>query len=94
MVATMDKILAMDIDILFDSHRGPVESPHEYVRKRNDYLKETQQKALKLHQSGKSIEEIQQILELEGPWYLELTKGRFGIDFFIKSLLFDEVVAK
>lgn len=94
MIATMDKILAMDIDVLFDSHKGPIESPHEYIRTRNDYLKETRQKALELHQSGKSIEEIQQILQLEGPWYLELTKGRFGIDFFIKSILFDKVVAK
>jgi hypothetical protein len=52
-----------------------------------------QRKALELHQSGKTIEEIQQILELEGPWYLEMTKSRFGIDFFIKSILFDKIVA-
>ena len=93
MVATMEKLLSMDIDILFDSHRGPIESPQKYIQTRIDYIKEVQRKALELHKSGKSIEEIQQILELEGPWYLELTKGRFGIDFFINSLLFDMVVA-
>lgn len=92
MVATMEKIQAMDIDILFDSHRGPIESPREHIQTRIDYIKEIQRKALELHQSGKSIENIQQTLELEGPWYLELTKNRFGIDFFIKSVLFDKVV--
>jgi hypothetical protein len=25
---------------------------------------------------------------------LEMTKGRFGIDFFIKSVLFDKIVAE
>jgi hypothetical protein len=44
-----------------------------------------------LHESGKSIEEIQEALGLEGPWYLEMTQDRFGIDFFLKSLLFDKV---
>jgi ribonuclease/clavin/mitogillin len=93
MVATMEKILSMDIDILFDSHKGPIESPQEHIQIRIDYIKEMQRKALELHQSGKTIEEIQQILELEGPWYLEMTKSRFGIDFFIKSILFDKIVA-
>jgi len=93
MVATMEKLLSMDIDILFDSHRGPIESPQDHIQTRIDYIKEIQQRALELHQSGKTVEEIQQILELEGPWYLEMTKNRFGIDFFIKSVLFDKIVA-
>ncbi|MBN2230375.1 MAG: MBL fold metallo-hydrolase [Candidatus Thorarchaeota archaeon] len=92
MVATMEKILTMDIDILFDSHRGAIHSPQKHIQTRIDYIIEIQQKAKELHESGKSIEEMQQILELEGPWYLELTKGRFGIDFFLKSVLFDKVV--
>ncbi|MFW9957365.1 MAG: MBL fold metallo-hydrolase [Candidatus Odinarchaeota archaeon] len=94
MVATMEKLVAMDIDILFDSHRGPIESPQKHIQTRIDYIKEIQRKALELHQSGKSIEDIQQILELQGPWYLELTKSRFGIDFFIKSILFDKIVVE
>ena len=49
-----------------------------------------QEQAQELHEEGKTVEEIQKALELEGPWYLELTKDRFGIDFFIKSLLFDK----
>jgi glyoxylase-like metal-dependent hydrolase (beta-lactamase superfamily II) len=93
MVATMRKILAMDIDVLFDSHRGPIESPREHIQTRIDYITEVQKQALELHESGKTIEEIQQCLELEGPWYLQLTKGRFGIDFFIKSLLFDRALS-
>lgn len=89
MVATMEKILDLDIDILFDSHRGPIESPQEHIQTRIDFIKQVQSEAKALHHEGKSIQEIQEILNLEGPWYLELTKDRFGIDFFIKSLLFD-----
>ena len=44
-----------------------------------------------LHEAGKSIDEIQETLGLDGPWYLEMTKDRFGIDFFLKSILFDKV---
>lgn len=93
MVATMEKILAMDIEILFDSHKGPIESPQEHIQTRIDYIKEVQQEAQELHESGKTIKEIQEILKLEGPWYLEMTEGRFGIDIFIKSILFDKIVA-
>jgi len=91
MVATMEKIRDMDIDILFDSHRGPIENPREHIQVRIDYINQIKEEAQGLHQAGKSIEEIQSELGLEGPWYLEMTKDRFGIDFFIKSILFDKV---
>lgn len=90
MVATMKKILDYDIEILFDSHRGPIETPRGHIQKRIDFINEIQEQMQELHKEGKTIEEIQKDLELEGPWYLELTKDRFGIDFFIKSLLFDK----
>jgi ribonuclease/clavin/mitogillin len=92
MVATMEKILTMDIEILFDSHKGPIETPYEHIQARVDFLKDMQEQVLNLHSSGKTIEEIQQALGLEGPWYLELTKGRFGIDLLLKSMLFDKVI--
>lgn len=91
MVATMEKIRDMDIEILFDSHRGPIISPREHIQTRIDYINMIQKEALVLHDAGKSIDEIQKALGLEGPWYLEMTKGRFGIDFFLKSVLFDKV---
>ncbi len=90
MVATMEKIRDMDIEILFDSHRGPIENPREHIQTRIDYINQIKEEAQVLHQKGKSIEEIQNELELEGPWYLEMTKERFGIDYFIKSILFDK----
>ncbi|MCK5389313.1 MAG: hypothetical protein KAJ36_02405, partial [Candidatus Thorarchaeota archaeon] len=58
---------------------------------RIDYINMIQKEARTLHETGKSIDEIQEALGLEGPWYLEMTKERFGIDFFLKSLLFDKV---
>jgi glyoxylase-like metal-dependent hydrolase (beta-lactamase superfamily II) len=91
-VATMEKILAMDIEILFDCHKGPIESPREHIQTRIDYIKEVQQEAKELHESGKTVAEIQEILKLEAPWYMEMTEGRFGIDIFIKSILFDKPV--
>jgi hypothetical protein len=89
MVATMEKIRDMDIEILFDSHRGPIDSPRKHIQTRIDFITTIQRKAQTLHEEGKTIEEMQEILGLEGPWYLEMTKDRFGIDFFLKSLLFD-----
>lgn len=90
MLATMEKIRDMDIEILFDSHRGPIDNPREHIQMRIDYINRIGKEARVLHEAGKTIEEIQQILGLEGPWYLEMTQDRFGIDFFLKSLLFDK----
>ncbi|TFH01386.1 MAG: MBL fold metallo-hydrolase [Candidatus Thorarchaeota archaeon] len=90
MVVTMEKIRDMDIEILFDSHKGPIENPREHIQPRIDYINMIQKEATALHESGKSIDEIQVALGLDGPWYLEMTKDRFGIDFFLKSVLFDK----
>ncbi|MFW9927474.1 MAG: hypothetical protein ACFFDM_12045, partial [Candidatus Thorarchaeota archaeon] len=90
MVETLEKIAKMDIEILFDSHRGPITSPKEHIQTRIDFLKDIQVKIKKLHDEGKTIPEIQELLSLGGPWYLELTTGRFGIDIFLKSVLFDK----
>ncbi|MFW9794862.1 MAG: MBL fold metallo-hydrolase [Candidatus Thorarchaeota archaeon] len=90
MIETMEMIADMDIEILFDSHRGPITSPREHIMTRVDWLKDIRLKAADLYNSGKSIQEIQETLEFTGPWYLEMTKDRFGIDIFIKSLLFDK----
>jgi len=89
MISTMEKILELDVKVLFDGHKGPIESPEHYIRERVDYLKEIKQKVKALHESGTSEAQIQIALDFKGPWYLELTKGRFGIDLFIKSLVFD-----
>lgn len=89
-ISSLEKIQTLDIKVLFDSHRGPVEDPAEHIQKRIDYLKDLRLKAKELHEKGLSIEEIQKTLELEGPWYMDSTAGRFGIDFLLKSLLFDE----
>ena len=90
MIETLEKIAEMDIEILFDSHRGPVTSPKEHLQVRIEFLKDIREKVLKLHEEGKTIPEIQEALELNGPWYLEMTQGRFGIDLFLKSILFDK----
>ena len=90
MIKTLEKIAEMDIEILFDSHRGPITSPQEHVQARIDFLKDMRVKVLKLHKEGKTIPEIQEALELTGPWYLKMTQGRFGIDIFLNSLIFDK----
>ena len=90
MVNTMQRIAEMDIEILFDAHKGPVTSPKGHIQARIDFILDIQKRALELHEENRSISEIQEILGLEGPWYLELTEGRFRIDHFIKSLLFDK----
>jgi glyoxylase-like metal-dependent hydrolase (beta-lactamase superfamily II) len=90
MIETLEKIVEMDIEILFDSHNGPIISPKEYIHVRLEFLKEIRAQVLKLHEDGKTIPEIQETLKLEGPWYLAMTQGRFGIDLFLNSILFDK----
>ncbi|MFW9767276.1 MAG: MBL fold metallo-hydrolase [Candidatus Thorarchaeota archaeon] len=90
MVETLERIAGMDIDILFDAHRGPITSPREHIRVRIDFLKDIQKKIHQLYQEGKTVPEIQDVLGLDGPWYLDLTTGRFGIDIFLNSVLFDK----
>jgi glyoxylase-like metal-dependent hydrolase (beta-lactamase superfamily II) len=90
MIVTLERIYKLDLEILFDSHRGPIENPGEHIKTRIDFLKDFQAQVRELHSEGRSVEEIMEVLELEGPWYLELTKDRFGIDFVINSLIHDE----
>jgi len=89
MISTMEKILELDVKVLFDCHKGPIVSPEHHIRERVDFLKDIRQKVKALHEGGMSEAQIQTALDLKGPWYLDMTKGRFGIDFFIKSLIFD-----
>jgi len=90
MIETLERVSEMDIEILFDSHRGPITSPMEYIQVRIDFLKDIREDVLKLHSEGKSIQEIQEELEIVGPWYVGMTEGRFGIDNFLNSILFDK----
>jgi glyoxylase-like metal-dependent hydrolase (beta-lactamase superfamily II) len=89
-LATLEMIHKMDIDVLFDGHRGPIESPQSHIELRINHLKEMNEKIHSLHNSGKTIPEIIEELEIVGPWYMDMTEGRFGLDYFIKSILFDE----
>ena len=89
MIVTMEKILSLDIKVLFDSHRGPIESPQEYITKRIDYLKDLQARIKVLDNEEMTIEQIQKELGIEGPWYMDLTGERFSIGHLINSLLND-----
>ncbi|MHA2117796.1 MAG: MBL fold metallo-hydrolase [Candidatus Thorarchaeota archaeon] len=91
MITTMEEIQNLNLNLLLDGHRGPVENPHEYIQKRIDYLKDLQVSIKGLHSRGQDIPDIQESLGIEGPWYVGMTEGRFRIDHLIRSLLFDEV---
>jgi glyoxylase-like metal-dependent hydrolase (beta-lactamase superfamily II) len=91
MIATMERIQRLNLNVLFDGHRGPVDAPEEYIQKRIDFLKDLQTSSKKLHSQGKEIPEIQKSLGIEAPWYADMTEGRFRVDHLIKSLIFDEV---
>jgi ribonuclease/clavin/mitogillin len=89
-IATLEMISKMNIEVLFDGHLGPIESPHSHIETRLNYLKEMQEKIHNLHDKGKTIPEIIKEIETKEPWYMDLTEGRFRIDFFVKSILFDK----
>ncbi|MHA2139860.1 MAG: MBL fold metallo-hydrolase [Candidatus Thorarchaeota archaeon] len=90
MIATMEKIQSLNLNLLFDGHRGPVEAPGDYIQKRIDYLKDLQASIKELHSQGHDIPEIQENLGIEAPWYAGMTEGRFKVDNLIKSLIFDK----
>ncbi len=87
MISTLERVYELNLEILFDSHRGPVENPGEHIRTRIEFLKDFQNQVRELHSQGHGVEEIMEILELEGPWYLELTEERFGIHHMINSII-------
>jgi glyoxylase-like metal-dependent hydrolase (beta-lactamase superfamily II) len=90
MIVTMERILTMDVEVLFDGHRGPVLEPRVHIRARVDYLQALQRRVQELHSEGKSITEIQATLGFQEPWYLPWTERRFGIDYLIRSLVADK----
>lgn len=90
MIATMERILTLDVKVLFDGHRDPILEPEAHIRRRVEYLRGLQQRIKKMQAEGKSIPEIQTILGFKEPFYLPWTEGRFGIDYLIKSLLGDQ----
>ena len=86
----MEVIQKLNLRVLFDGHKGPVENPREYVQRRIDYLKEIQS-AVKNHGAqGLTITEIQEKLRIVGPWYADMTEGRFCVGNLIRSLMQDE----
>lgn len=87
MITTMERIQRLDIGVLFDGHLGPIISPHEHIQKRIDHLRSVRGRVMDLREQGKSVSEIIAEMGYEPPWYLEATKGRFSIEFFIESLL-------
>jgi hypothetical protein len=89
MIETMKDILDLNLEVLFDSHRGPITDVRPHIQTRIEHLETMQKTSRKMHQEGKSIPEIQKALGLEAPWYIHLAGERFGIDILIKSLIND-----
>ena len=89
MIVTLEKIQTLEIETLFDAHRGPIQSPREHIQKRIDYLKETQVRVKEMHEEGLDYQQMMERLELSPPWYIEMTKDRFAVEFFLRSLIED-----
>jgi hypothetical protein len=89
-ITSMELIRDRDPKVLFDGHRGPIESPREHIQTRINHLRWVQDTSRELHQDGKSIDEIVEHLNFEAPWYMDATEGRFTIHHMIRSLILDE----
>ncbi len=89
-ISSMEKIQNLDVEVLFDGHRGPIPDPNDHIQIRIDHLREVQERAKELYSEGKSVEAIVESFGFKVPWYMDQTEGRFGVDYLIKSLLFDE----
>ncbi len=89
-IATMEKIQKMDVSVLFDGHRGAIPNPAQHIQKRIDFLRDLQNRVKSMYEQGMTVEQIVAALGFEAPWYLDLTERRFGIDYLVRSLLFDK----
>lgn len=89
MMQTMKRILELDVEVLFDGHLGPIESPQNHIERRLNHLQEVQNTAMDLKKKGLSSTEIVDELGWEPPWYMDMTMGRFSLEHMIDSLLSD-----
>ncbi|MFO7836084.1 MAG: MBL fold metallo-hydrolase [Candidatus Thorarchaeota archaeon] len=87
MMRTMERILELDLEVLFDGHLGPIELPQEHIKERLNHLQTVQRTAMELHQKGLSSSEIVNELGWEPPWYMDRTMGRFSLEHMVDSLL-------
>jgi len=88
-IKTLEKVLTLEIEILFDAHRGPIQTPREHIQKRIDFLKKTHTRIKELHAEGLNIQQIMEKMDFTPPWYVEMTSDRFAVEFFVKSMIHD-----
>lgn len=91
MISRMREIRDLDVKVLFDGHRGPIQNPREHIETRINFLSQLQTRVLSMAETGKTIPEIKTELGFPEPWYLPNTEGRFEIEHLIRSLLEDSV---
>lgn len=89
-IKTIERIQALELRVLFDSHSGPIENPGEHIQRRIDYLKEIQKAVRKHSAQGLTVSEIQEKLHIVSPWWSDLTEGRFSAVNLIRSLIQDK----
>ena len=91
MIQRMKEIQDMQVEVLFDGHRGPIENPQEHIETRITFLTDLYERIQQMAGEGKSRLEIKTVLSFPEPWYLPNTENRFAVDHLIRSLLEDTV---
>jgi glyoxylase-like metal-dependent hydrolase (beta-lactamase superfamily II) len=91
MIMRMKEIRDMQVEVLFDGHRGPIENPQEHIEARITFLTDLQQRIQRMAGEGNSLAEIKESLGFPEPWYLPNTENRFAVHHLIRSLLEDAV---
>jgi glyoxylase-like metal-dependent hydrolase (beta-lactamase superfamily II) len=91
MIFRMKEIRDMNVDVLFDGHRGPIEKPQEHIETRIAFLTDLHQQVQQMADEGKSLLEIKELFGFPEPWYLPNTENRFAVNHLIRSLLEDTV---
>ncbi|GAB5557691.1 MAG: MBL fold metallo-hydrolase [Schleiferiaceae bacterium] len=67
-IESIDRVLALDFDVMFCNHRPILKNPKDALLKKRDFLRESTDHVLSLHQRGLSENEIFRELKKSEDW--------------------------
>lgn len=87
LIDSLDRLLALDFDIVFCPHRGIVEDGYQAIKDKRDNLKQLCIKAQQLQQKGLTEEQI--VVKLLGPedWMATVTRNNLSKGNLIRQAL-------
>jgi glyoxylase-like metal-dependent hydrolase (beta-lactamase superfamily II) len=83
---TLEALGALDFEVLFDTHRGPLPAGPALLRKKRDYLLELRERVVALRAEGLSDEAIDRRLFPHRPLITRITGGEWASIYMVRTL--------